>query len=163
MPEVVVALGSNMGDRLSHLKAAVSFLQQISAKPVRLSSIYESEPVGPGTQPFYNAVVAIYTTSYPSMLLPQLKAFEIAEGRDPKSPRWSDRPLDLDIIGWGRRRFMSGDVTIPHASYRDRLFVLLPLRDICPNWIDPLYGTPLQTMIDRAQPMNIQVLDKYLA
>ena len=162
MPEVVVALGSNMGDRLSHLKSAVVFLQTISSKPIRVSPVYESDPVGPGTMPFYNAVVAIHTHVYPSKLMPQLKAFEILEGRAPNAPRWSDRPLDLDIIGWGRRRFLSSDVTIPHASYRDRLFVLLPLRDICPNWIDPLYGTPLQGMIDRAQPMNIHKLDQYL-
>jgi len=163
MPEVLVALGSNMGDRLLHLKSAVSFLQTMSSKPVRMSSVYESEPVGPGTMPFYNAVVSIYTHLYPSKLLPLLKSFEIREGRDPNSPRWADRPIDLDIIGWGRRRFLSGEVTIPHASYRDRLFVLLPLRDVSPNWIDPLYGTPLHVMIDRAQPMNIQVVDQYLA
>jgi 2-amino-4-hydroxy-6-hydroxymethyldihydropteridine diphosphokinase len=156
MPEVIIAIGSNMGDRLEHLKAAVENLSFVTTAPMRVSSVYESEPVGPGSTAFLNAVVAIQTKLKPDELLPVLKECERGRGRDLQAPRWTDRPLDMDIIGWGNRTFRTaGGLYIPHASYRDRLFVLLPLRDTNPNWTDPGTRLHVDQLIVRAMPMHI--------
>jgi 2-amino-4-hydroxy-6-hydroxymethyldihydropteridine diphosphokinase len=159
MPEVVIAIGSNMGDRVAHLAAATTYLRQLSKTPVRVSGVYESEPVGPGSSEFLNAVVAVQTTLHPKELLPILKDCERKRGRDPISPRWADRPLDMDIIGWGNRKFKSALLQVPHASYRDRLFVLLPLRDVCPNWTDPETLVHIDHLIKSAMPMKIWKTD----
>lgn len=159
MPDVIVAIGSNMGDRLAHLQAGIACLEGVSSDPVRTSAVYESEPIGPGSGPFLNAVAVIRTTLLPSELLLIFKRCEIARGRDPKSARWTDRPLDMDIIGWGKRRFRSAQLQVPHASYHDRLFVLLPLRDVCPQWTDPVSGRKLEELIGSAMPMQIQKTD----
>lgn len=163
MPEVIVAIGSNMGDRIAHLSAAVSCLEKLSARPLRLSQVYESEPVGPGSGPFLNAVVSLWTSTYPSELLPMLKRCEAERGRDPRSPRWTDRQLDMDIIGWGRRRFRTAELQVPHASYHDRLFVLLPLRDVNPEWTDPATGLSIDALIESAMPMKIDATDYKLS
>jgi len=156
MPEVIVAIGSNMADRAKHLVAGVKCLQGISTVPVRVSAVYESEPIGPGSMEFLNAVVAIRTPQHPKDLLPILKECERSRGRDPQAPRWADRPLDMDIVGWGRRKFKSSSIQVPHASYRDRLFVLLPLKDICPDWTDLDSSLHIDQLIDSAMPMQIR-------
>jgi 2-amino-4-hydroxy-6-hydroxymethyldihydropteridine diphosphokinase len=159
MPEVIVAIGSNMGDRVAHLVAATAYLGLLSKAPIRVSGVYESEPVGPGSAEFLNAVVAVQTTLLPNDLMPLLKDCERMRGRDPMSPRWSDRPLDMDIIGWGNRKFRSALLQVPHASYRDRLFVLLPLRDVCPNWTDPDTLIHIDQLIKGAMPLQIRKTD----
>jgi 2-amino-4-hydroxy-6-hydroxymethyldihydropteridine diphosphokinase len=159
MPEVIIAIGSNMGDRLEHLAAGLKCLEGISLTPVRISPIYECEPIGPGSMEFLNAVVLLQTKRLPIDLLPLLKECERNRGRDPHAPRWSDRPLDMDIIGWGRRTFNSPTIQVPHASYRDRLFVLLPLKDLCPDWIDPETGIHIDRLVEGAMPMQIQKSD----
>lgn len=157
MPEVLVAIGSNMGDRVAHLQAGVSCLEKLTVRPLRLSNVYESEPIGPGSGPFLNAVVSLWTSKYPGELLPILKRCESERGRDPNSPRWTDRQLDMDIIGWGRRKFRTAELQVPHASYHDRLFVLLPLRDVSPAWTDPATDRSIDELVASAMPMQIQV------
>jgi 2-amino-4-hydroxy-6-hydroxymethyldihydropteridine diphosphokinase len=159
MPEVIVAIGSNLGDRVAHLSAGVECLMKLSTTPVEVSPIYESEPVGPGSVSFLNGIAVLRTSLLPKDLLPIFKECEISRGRDPKSPRWSDRPLDMDIIGWGRRTFKSPTMQVPHASYHDRLFVLLPLRDIRPGWTDPGTGVLIDQLIFGAMPLQIQKTD----
>lgn len=151
-----------MGDRLVHLVAATKCLGQLSKAPLKLSGVYESEPVGPGSTEFLNAVVAIQTALLPRDLLPILKDCEQTQGRDPNAPRWADRPLDMDIIGWGKRTFKSAQLQVPHASYRDRLFVLLPLRDVCPNWTDPETLVHIDQLIKSAMPIQIRKTANHL-
>ncbi len=159
MPEVIVAIGSNMGDRAAHLSAGVKCLESISTVQVEVSPVYESEPLGPGSMEFYNAVVAMQTPIHPKALLPLLKECEHSRGRDPLAARWTDRPLDMDIIGWGRRKFKSALIQVPHASYRDRLFVLLPLMDLRPNWTDPETGLSIDRLVAEAMPLRIRRMD----
>ncbi len=155
MPEVILGIGSNLGDRLGHLRAATRFLSSLSSKPIKTSSVYESDPVGPGTGAYLNAAVSIFTKTYPNQLFPLLKGYEIQMGRDPNAARWSDRIIDLDIIAWGKRTFSSHGILVPHASYRDRLFVLLPLRDISPDWIDPNTKQTIEMIVASAMPLTI--------
>lgn len=155
MPEVVIGIGSNLGDRLYHLQSAAVFLSGLSSKPIRTSSVYESDPLGPGTGAYLNAAVAIFTSLYPHQLFPLLKEYEIRMGRDPHAARWTDRIVDLDIITWGKRSFSNDGIVVPHASYHDRLFVLLPLRDVYPKWVDPNTKQTIELLLASAMPIRI--------
>ena len=152
----MIALGSNLGNRFSFLKKATSFLEQLSETPVRHASIYESEPIGISDIPFLNTAVAITTSLRPETLLDQLKRCERELGRDPDAPRWSNRVIDLDIIAMANLEVETPRLSLPHAEYKNRLFVLLPLRDLCPDFTDPADGIGVDELILAAPQIAIQ-------
>ena len=132
-----IALGSNLGDRLANLAAgrdAVLRLPEISA-PMLQSRVYETEPVGTGTDAgaFLNAVIEIGFTGEPDALLAGLRAIESALGRPNRHPRNAPRTLDLDILYIGDRVLVGADLIIPHPRVHLRRFVLAPLNDIRPE------------------------------
>lgn len=158
MEACIIALGSNMGDRLTFLRRAVNFCRSLSAPGCpepQCSAIYESEPLGPADSAFLNAAVRIHTTIKPDDLLKRIKNFEASQGRNMNGTRWSNRPIDLDIISYGRQVVQQDDLIIPHASYRERLFVLLPLRDIQPDWKDPADGRSLSDLLPAAPSLKL--------
>lgn len=155
MAEVAIALGSNLGDRLKALSAAADFLEGISDQPIKKSRIYVTEPVGMADREFFNAAILIQTALKPSDLLESLKTFEMGYGRDPKAPRWSNRLIDMDIITWGNLEVDDGNLKIPHPEYTKRLFVLMPLKDILPDWTDPATGIPIDELISKVGKMAI--------
>lgn len=128
---VLIALGSNLGDRLRALRRARRALGCLpGTRVVAASGVYESDPVGPGRQGRYlNAAVAVTTALKPLSLLVELKRLEAQAGRRP-GPRWGPRPLDLDILSYGRRRLKSPLLTLPHPLAARRPFVTAPLADI---------------------------------
>lgn len=156
MEKAVVAVGSNLGDRLEMVRKAGEFLNYISeSKPVK-SSIWESEPVGGAKYTFYNAAALITTVLSPEKLLGKLKDFEIACGREKDHARWSPRILDLDIIILGDLVIETDNLIIPHPEYKKRLFVLNPLKEIMPDWVDGLTGESLGTLIEGAPEIEIR-------
>lgn len=146
--QVVIALGSNLGDRLEYLKAARSSLSQRLSVSVQSAPVYESEPVGKADQPFLNTVISFYTSLEPEKLLFICKDIERRLGRDFSAERWDNRVIDLDIISYGDKTVDTRFLTIPHPEYRKRLFVLLPLADLFPTRIDPVTKTPIPLLID---------------
>lgn len=157
MAKAVIALGSNLGDRLTHFRHARRFLSGLSTQPVVASSIYETEPVGEAsTHMYYNAVCCIDTRLDAMSLLEAMKDYERDYGRDPSAPRWSNRTIDLDIIDYGRQVIEQQRIRVPHPQYARRLFVLIPLQEILPDWKDARSGLPIDRMI--ADSPKIQVL-----
>ena len=113
---------------------------------VNASPVHITRPLGPGRRSFANAAVQIECDLDPPALLARLKAIEHAAGRRP-GRRWGDRPLDLDIVGWSGGRWRSRVLSVPHAAFRSRDFVLAPLAQVAPRWRDPLTGlTPLHLL-----------------
>lgn len=155
MEQVIVALGSNLGNRLDMLRQAGRFLDEISGTPVRKSSIWESEPVGPSEFPFLNAVAKIGFSGDPHELLGQLKEFERQSGREDQHIKWGPRLLDLDIIAFGDLVIQTETLIIPHPEYKNRLFVLLPLCDVEPNWKDPVSDAPIDSLIKISADIQI--------
>lgn len=131
---VVIALGSNLGDRAWHLRRALHRLQRI-VRVVRVSGIYETQAVDspPGSPDFLNMVAAGLTALPPFELLRGLLAAEAELGRV-RSIRNAPRTIDLDLIFYGARRIRSRELTIPHPRYHGREFVLRPLRDLQLGW-----------------------------
>lgn len=156
MESVIIAAGSNLGDRHSILKSAGQFLESISTTPVRKSSIWESEPVGPSKFTFLNSAAKITTDAEPLDLLYALKEFEQKMGREKDSPRWGPRILDLDIIAYGHLVIHKESLIIPHPEYSHRLFVLLPMLEVTRNWNDPSTQNSLQESIKNAPDMRIE-------
>ncbi|MGI8685881.1 MAG: 2-amino-4-hydroxy-6-hydroxymethyldihydropteridine diphosphokinase [Acidimicrobiales bacterium] len=127
-----VALGSNLGDRRAHLRAAVAGLPGV----VAVSGVYETDPVGgPGGQPSYlNAVVELEADLSPRELLEAGRRLEEAAGRV-REERWGRRTLDIDILLVGDLTVDEPDLQVPHPRLRERAFVLVPLHDLAPELV----------------------------
>ncbi len=148
-----VALGSNLGDRLAHMRAGRDLLRSLDEEPslFGVSRVYETDPVGcaPGTEPFLNAVVEIGTGLAPSALLAELRALERRLGRADARGRNLPRALDLDIIYMGGLRIARRPVIIPHPRAHERRFVLQPLADIRPALVLPGSDATVEQLLAR--------------
>jgi 2-amino-4-hydroxy-6-hydroxymethyldihydropteridine diphosphokinase len=136
VPEVLLALGSNVGDPLANLRAALEALSQ-RVDVLAVSSIYETAPMYVTDQlPFLNAAVRATARSYPLQLLRSLKESESEVGRR-AGKRFGPREIDIDLISYGclRYRFTGGDrdLEVPHPRVSERRFVLQPLFDVAPD------------------------------
>jgi 2-amino-4-hydroxy-6-hydroxymethyldihydropteridine diphosphokinase len=127
-----VGIGSNLGDRLAHLAAAIHGLAA-AGRIGGVSAVYETAPIGgPDQGPFLNAVAVIDTAHTPEGLLRELLAIERSQGRV-RTTRWGPRTLDLDVILWEREWISSPGLTIPHPRMTERRFVLEPLLEAWPD------------------------------
>lgn len=135
MIRTYLALGSNLGDRLAYLQAAVDDLCARFAV-VAISPVYETDPVGgPDQGAYLNAVVAVDTELEPRALL--AAAHDIEEfAQRVRAERWGPRTLDVDILLYGDVSVAEPDLEIPHPRMWQRGFVLAPLRDIAPDLVD---------------------------
>ncbi len=154
MTRVYVALGANVGDRLAALRAATARLgDRADTRVVATSAVYETEAhVQPGTPPqpdHLNAVVALDTRLSPRALLRTLHGLERAAGRDHARPRWAPRPLDLDVLLYGRRQIDVPGLTVPHPSLAVRRFVLQPLADVAPDLVVPGHDHTVAELLAR--------------
>jgi 2-amino-4-hydroxy-6-hydroxymethyldihydropteridine diphosphokinase len=140
-----LGLGSNVGDRKSHLGAAIELLSERGVEVEAVSSTYETEPVGEVLdQPdFLNAAVRIGTELEPEALLDVCKKVEVARGRALNAPRHSPRPLDVDLLLLGDLELSTSRLTLPHPEVTSRRFVLVPLLELDPDLVLP-DGTRLE-------------------
>ncbi len=130
-----LGLGSNVGDRAAHLRAAVAMLRERGVDVEAVSSPYETEPVGEVLdQPdFLNATVRIRTELEPEALLDLCKEIEAARGRALDAPRHSARPLDVDLLLLGDLELSTERLRLPHPEVTGRRFVLVPLLELDPE------------------------------
>ncbi len=140
-----LGLGSNVGDRKSHLRAAIELLRERGVGVEAVSSTYETEPVGEVLdQPdFLNAAIRIRTELEPEALLDVCKEIEADRGRSLDAPRHSPRPLDVDMLLLGDLELSTDRLTLPHPEVTSRRFVLAPLLELDPGLTLP-DGTRLE-------------------
>jgi 2-amino-4-hydroxy-6-hydroxymethyldihydropteridine diphosphokinase len=127
-----LGLGSNVGDRAGHLRAAIELLGERGVEVEAVSSAYETEPVGEVLdQPdFLNAAIRIRTSLEPEALLAVCKEIETERGRQLDAPRHSPRPLDVDLLLLGDIELSTDRLTLPHPEVTTRRFVLAPLLEL---------------------------------
>ncbi|MBI5417078.1 2-amino-4-hydroxy-6-hydroxymethyldihydropteridine diphosphokinase [Candidatus Poribacteria bacterium] len=159
---VYLGLGSNLGDRLDNIKQSVSILSDSDKiKILKLSSFFETEPVGYLDQPwFLNCVIKIRTNFSPQELLVFLKNIEKQLKRE-KKIRFGPRTIDMDILLYGNEILNSKDLIIPHPRLHERKFVLMPLNELAGNVIHPVYrkkiAALLKNMTDKSVVRSIDV------
>jgi len=147
---VHLSLGSNLGDRSANLRAALDALNAVKGvRVVAVSQCYETDPVGRTDQPrFLNLAAEVETALEPLELLNATQAIERDLGRVP-TVRWGPRVIDVDIVLWGNRTVVSERLTIPHAAFRERAFVLVPLAEIAPDAVDPVTAETVEDLAAR--------------
>lgn len=140
-PRVGIALGSNLGERLANLHAAISRLREISGNPgnVRCAPVYQTEPrlCPPGSPQFLNTVIEMGFAGTPLELLEITQALEIQLGRQRSEERNAPRVVDLDLLYFGDAILVHPQLVLPHPRIAERRFVLQPLADIRPELILP--------------------------
>ena len=143
-----LGLGSNVGDRESHLRAAIELLGERGVEVEAVSSAYETEPVGEvlDQDDFLNAAIRIRTDLEPEVLLDVCKEIEVERGRALDAPRHSSRPLDVDLLLLGDLELRTERLTLPHPEVTSRRFVLAPLLELNPELTLP-DGTRLSTAL----------------
>ncbi len=135
--DVYLGLGANLGDRRANLARALDMLS-LNVDVARVSSLYETEPVGYTAQPaFLNAVALVRTTFPPLQVFSFAKGIERAMGRTP-SFRNAPRLVDIDILLYGEVVTESPELTLPHPRMHERAFVLAPLVEIAPEVWHPV-------------------------
>lgn len=138
MARVGISLGSNLGDRLGNLRAAVAKLRPLlSGTHLLVSPVYETEPVNcpPGSGAFYNAVVEIETALAPLQLLAATQTIERELGRPAEREINAPRTIDLDLLYYDDRSFHGPGLALPHPRMAERAFVLKPLAAIRPDLV----------------------------
>jgi 2-amino-4-hydroxy-6-hydroxymethyldihydropteridine diphosphokinase len=155
MDRVLVSIGSNIGDRLDFLQKAVDELGKVSGVTLRtVSSVYETEPVGKKDQPnFFNAALELASSIPAAQVLTALKEIERKVGRTP-SVRWGPREIDLDLIYVGGLIAEEGRLVLPHREVANRRFVLTPLAEIAPEFVDPVRKVTLKDLLDSCSDSN---------
>ena len=150
-----LALGSNLGDRRAHLYTAAQALHEHPHVHVaQASPVYESAAHtldSSGEQPaFLNAVVQANTSLSPNALLQAAQQMERDAGRVDDRERWAPRPLDVDLLTYGRLVRTSETLTLPHPRLAERRFVLRPWADVAPNlWVPAPFEQTVETLLSR--------------
>jgi 2-amino-4-hydroxy-6-hydroxymethyldihydropteridine diphosphokinase len=157
MTRALIGMGSNLGDRRAILDLAVAALRDLpGTRLVGVSRYHATEPVGgPGGQGAYlNAAATVETGLDPWALHVRLEAVEQAAGRE-RRVRWGERTLDLDLLFFGDRRIRAGEepagcrpLVVPHPRAVVRRFVLGPLAEIAPEFVDPRTGSTVRELLD---------------
>jgi 2-amino-4-hydroxy-6-hydroxymethyldihydropteridine diphosphokinase len=147
---VYLSLGSNIGDREGHLRSAIEKLNANDVRVLRVSPIYETEPVDVTDQRwFLNLVVEAGTELFPLQLLARTAKIERALGRVRTTPK-GPRTIDIDILLYGTSRVSTPKLVIPHPRMAERRFVLAPLADLAPDLRHPVSGKSVREMLDGA-------------
>ena len=152
--KVAIALGSNLGDREANLAFGLSALPGFITN-LQQSRWHDTAPVGvPSDQPRYlNGAVIGETELSARELLDRLLAIEAEAGRTRISPSAPPAPrtLDLDLILYGDKQIEEPGLLVPHPRFRERLFVLEPLAEVAPDWIDPATGKTISVLLREQQ------------
>ncbi|HPN84584.1 MAG TPA: 2-amino-4-hydroxy-6-hydroxymethyldihydropteridine diphosphokinase [Victivallales bacterium] len=160
---LILSLGANIGDINTNLSMAIREFERNGLCSVKLSKLYTSEALGcqPGTPDFINAALSGTWTKSLRETHELCKKLEVDSGRPSQHQRWSSRTLDIDIAFFGNLQFHDDTITIPHAEALNRLFVVLPVAEIEPDFEIPGIGERILQYMNRTfSPGQIQTIRK---
>jgi 2-amino-4-hydroxy-6-hydroxymethyldihydropteridine diphosphokinase len=159
---LAIGLGSNLGDRLGHLRSGLRSLER-TISITACSSVYESAPVGnPDQGAFLNLIVLGTTDREPLQILDAAMGIEASTGRV-RTRRWGPRTLDVDLILWGSRVIRHPRLTVPHPRWKERAFVLAPLAEVGGDLLDPETGESVAALWAARGPEMEPVVLRYPA
>lgn len=150
-----IALGSNLGDSQNILQSAVQLLDQTPGiELLARSSWYRTKAVGPPQPDYLNGCVLLQVLMSPQQLLATLLETEAKFGRF-RQERWGPRTLDLDLLLFDDVVLESSHLQIPHPRMRERAFVLVPLAEIAPNWLEPVSGKSIAQLVRQVDASEV--------
>ncbi|WP_395044129.1 2-amino-4-hydroxy-6-hydroxymethyldihydropteridine diphosphokinase [Flavobacterium sp.] len=137
--QVILSLGSNQGNRLENIERCIDLLHNEVATIIKVSSLYESDSWGFNSDSFYNCVVLVHTHKNAQKLLKNILKLEKKLGRvRSESKEYQSRIIDIDIIAFDDEIIEEEFLQVPHKHLANRLFVLLPMKEVVPFWIHPI-------------------------
>ncbi|MCB0640504.1 MAG: 2-amino-4-hydroxy-6-hydroxymethyldihydropteridine diphosphokinase [Phaeodactylibacter sp.] len=143
---IYIGLGSNLQDRIGQLARAVKAIETQIGPVLERSSIYESEAWGLEAQDnFMNAAIEVRSALDPRAILDRLLAIELQMGRRRKE-KWGPRLIDLDLLFYQDRIIQEADLVVPHPQLHLRNFVLIPMLEIAPDWVHPIYQRSIEEL-----------------
>lgn len=157
MKTVYLGLGTNLGERISYIENAIRSIKEIrNTEFEKASRVYETEPWGVTSENSYlNCAVKIRTGLKAEELLTEIKQLEKKLGRT-ENIRWSDREIDIDILFYGNEIIRNETVIIPHSFIEKRKFVLVPLKEIAPDFIHPELNKSVSDLLkDTKDKLNV--------
>ncbi len=163
--KAVIAIGSNLGNRVDNVFNAINLLNNASIKVLKISKLYETEPWGFESENwFLNAACLVNTSLSPFELLLSLQNIEKNLGRTQKTiTSYSSRTIDLDIIFYENLIINTHKLIIPHPRLHLRNFVLYPLNDIVPDWQHPVLKLTVKQLLKKSKDNSkIYIYDKTL-
>ncbi len=153
-----IALGSNLGNSQETLEAALHQLNVISDITLQSRShLYQTAPVGPPQPDYFNACALLSTTLMPEVLMQTLLDVEARFGRV-RRERWGARTLDLDLLLYDDLILNQPHLQIPHPRMVARAFVLVPLAEIAPEWVEPISQQTIATLASKLDATGVKKL-----
>jgi 2-amino-4-hydroxy-6-hydroxymethyldihydropteridine diphosphokinase len=151
MSEVYLLIGSNRGDRIDYLRKAVNEIGQNIGNVIRSSSVYETEPYGfKDDCLFLNQCLLITTNLLPLDILSKSKKIESSLGRIRKSEKYESRTIDIDILFYGNLIMSEQGLIVPHPEFHKRNFALIPMSEINPGFVHPVYGKTIRSLLKKS-------------
>lgn len=149
METAFLGLGSNLGDREENLRKAVRMISGEKVKVLAASHVYVTEPWGFRAETdFLNMVLKAETAISPGELLARMLEVEKELGRERTGEQYSSRMIDIDILLFGGLIINSDEIVIPHPRLHQRRFVLVPLCEIAPNAVHPVFKKSLADLLN---------------
>ncbi|MDX2232022.1 MAG: 2-amino-4-hydroxy-6-hydroxymethyldihydropteridine diphosphokinase [Leptolyngbyaceae cyanobacterium bins.349] len=152
-----IALGSNLGDSWQTLEAAVVRLGEMAGTVKARSHWYQTAAIGPPQPDYLNGCVLLQTTLPPQTLLETLLAIERQFGRE-RRERWGARTLDLDLLLFDDLILETPSLQIPHPHLTERAFVLVPLAEIAPDWVEPVSRKAIADLAQTVDCSGVKII-----
>jgi 2-amino-4-hydroxy-6-hydroxymethyldihydropteridine diphosphokinase len=157
-PVSAIALGGNIGDSYGILEAAIETLGKTRGiKLLAKSSWYRTKAVGPPQPDYLNGCAILQVEMPPDVLLETLLAIEQQFGRV-RQERWGARSLDLDLLLYNDLIIDTPHLQIPHPRMKERAFVLIPLAEIAPDWVEPISGGVIKDLVKAVDRSDVFLL-----
>lgn len=146
---IVLLLGGNLGDRMDKLDRACSLIESRVGAITKSSSSWETETWGfRSDNSFLNRVVCAEWTGTPLGLLDILQGIETEMGRERKGDKYADRPIDIDILFIDSKVISSSRLVVPHPRLHQRIFTLVPLNEVLPDFMHPLLQKTVSSLLE---------------
>jgi deoxyguanosine kinase len=162
--QVILSLGSNQGNRLENIQKAIEAIHFSVGTIVKVSNLYETPAWGFEGDAFYNCALVLHTQTDAQTVLDKVLTIEEKLGRiRTESEGYSSRTLDIDVIAFNEEIIASQNLTVPHPYMQERLFVMIPMRDLNLDWRHPILQKYLPELLkaseDKSQIKKLQSLD----
>lgn len=152
MHQVFLSIGGNLGNKRANFDKVYTHIQNESGSIILRSSVYETPAWGfESEDPFWNQVLCIETHLNPSEILENIKKIDAAFGRKRIREGYSSREMDVDILYFDDQIINAENLTIPHPLLHKRLFVVVPLAEIAPDWVHPVLKLTSVEMLDNCE------------